>query len=168
MRRLVALLRLIANRSVAAPGLLAIRFLGVLVAVTLVAGVSLYSTAMGDAMLQANLGRDQGSPYLAVSDTGRPLNGAMYNSLDRYIRYQESKDLQLPLGSLHVHHNTSTVPLFPESALSLPGKKVPIGELALDYYEDFKNQVTTDGGSLDAPIKGGATPVAVRALPRRA
>src|SRR5690242_14118348 len=100
MRHIIALFRLIVSRSVAAPGLLAIRLVGVVVAVTLVAGVSLYSTAMGDAMLQANLSRDQGSAYLAVSDTGKPLVGTTYGRLDNYIRYQERKDLALPLSEL--------------------------------------------------------------------
>jgi len=151
MRHLVAVLRLIISRSVAAPGLLAVRLIGVLVAVTLVAGVSLYSTAMGDAMLQASLGRDQGSPYLAVSDTGRSLGSSEYDRLDHYVRYQESQDLGLPLAQLHVHHNTSTVPVYRFSDLSRVGKKTALAELALDYYEGFKDQVTMVAGTFDVP-----------------
>src|SRR5947209_5680645 len=109
MRRIAALIRLVISRSIATPGLLAIRLFGVLVAVTLVAGVSLYSTALGDAMLQGSLSRDQGSLYLAAGDdTGKPLVGATYARLDRYIRYREPNDLGLPLYGLYVHHNTST------------------------------------------------------------
>lgn len=56
MNRLAALGLLAINRAVAAPGLVAIRLGSILVAATLVSAVALYSTAMGDAMLQASLG----------------------------------------------------------------------------------------------------------------
>ncbi len=79
MRRIEALLSLMVRRATATPGLLMIRAVGVLVAVTLVAGVSLYSTAMGDAMLQARLKTDPSNSTVAVSLTGRPLTGSSLN-----------------------------------------------------------------------------------------
>ena len=112
MRRLAGLARLAVGRSVAAPGLFAIRFFGVLVAVTLVAGVALYSTAMGDAMLRASLSRDGSSTELTFSNIQQPLSPATYHALDRYIRRQAGRDLGLPLSGLHVHHYTSTLPVY--------------------------------------------------------
>ena len=164
MRRLVALLRLVSSRSIATPGLLAIRLFGMLVAVTLVAGVSLYSTALGDAMLQGSLSRDQGSLYLAAGDdTGKALVGAAYARLDRYIRYQEQKDLGLPVHGLYVHHNTSTESAYRANSLSARGKHAPLADLALDYFEGFAKQVYTVAGTLDVPARtpGGDTPVVI-------
>src|SRR5581483_8931897 len=122
MNALIALGRLAVYRVLASPGIAAVRFVGVLVAVTLVAGVSLYSTALGDAMLQGSLSTDQGSLNLAVSDTSRALSPTTYQALDRYVRNREQADLGLPLDSLHVHHNTSTVPLYRLADLARPGK----------------------------------------------
>src|SRR5947209_3476926 len=98
MRNVLAVGRLALQRTLASPGLTALRVCGVLVAVTLVAAVSLYSTALGDAMLQGSLHTDQGSLNLAVSETSKPLAGATYATLDRYVLRQEPRDLGLPLG----------------------------------------------------------------------
>ena len=51
------MLLLALRRILATPHLSAIRFAGLLVAVTLVSGVSLYSGAMGDAMLRQRRSR---------------------------------------------------------------------------------------------------------------
>src|SRR5690349_11470728 len=103
MSGLVALCRLSADRARGAPGLLVIRFFGVLVAVTLTAGVSLYSAAMGDAMLRASLAGDSSNQDLSIGNTARALSPATYARLDRYITNQAGRDLGLPLLAQHVH-----------------------------------------------------------------
>src|SRR5271165_3392493 len=112
MRWIVILVRLVARRARSTPALLFIRLLGTLLTVTLVCGVSLYSSAMGDAMLQSNLRRDTGSPYLAISETDRGLTPTAYMSLDAYIRHQLPRDLGLPVTDLRVHHNTAVMPVY--------------------------------------------------------
>src|SRR5947208_2730935 len=98
MRQAITLVRLVISRALSTPGLLLIRLLGTLLAVTLVCGVSVYSKAMGDAMLQSTLRRDSGSQYLAVSDTNSSLTATAYASLDSYVRHQMANDLgQRPL-----------------------------------------------------------------------
>ncbi|HVA89329.1 MAG TPA: hypothetical protein VNL71_05760, partial [Chloroflexota bacterium] len=97
---------LLIRRALATPRLLAIRFIGVLVVVTLVAGVSLYSGAMGDAMLQQRVAVDPTNLKFSVSLLSAPLTGARYAAFDSYIRHGESADLGLPLHDLHVHHTT--------------------------------------------------------------
>jgi hypothetical protein len=109
MTKILALVMLAVRRATATPGLPAIRLVGVLVAVTLVAGVSLFSTAMGDAMLQELLRVDPSNATIAVSLTGRPLTDAGYGILDGYVRDRESADMALPLSSLYDHHSTATV-----------------------------------------------------------
>src|SRR6185312_9517392 len=102
----------VARRTLARPGLLAVRFVGALVAVVLVAGVSLYSAAMGDAMLQSSLRTDSSSTYFAVSLSNAALSEARYRALDGYIRRQEAGDLGLPLHMARVHHGTASVSLY--------------------------------------------------------
>ena len=88
-----ALALLLVRRAAASPYLPAIRFVGVLIAVTLVAGASLYSGAMGDAMLQQRIATDPSNVNLAVSLSGQALSDALYAALDGYIRHGESADL---------------------------------------------------------------------------
>src|SRR5579862_8110196 len=89
IRGVRGLLLLMIRRGAATPQLLAIRFAGVLVAVVLVAGVSLYSGAMGDAMLQQRIGTDPSNVGFAVSETSHSLTAATYAALDSYIRHGE-------------------------------------------------------------------------------
>lgn len=163
MRNPLAVGRLALQRALASPGLTALRVCSVLVAVTLVAAVSLYSTALGDAMLQGSLHTDQGSLNLAVSETSKPLAGTAYTALDRYVRQQEQRDLGLPLGGLHVHHNTSTVPLYRLADLSRRAKVAPLSALALHYYAGFATHVVVIAGALSLPEARarGAAPVVV-------
>jgi len=163
MRRIGALLSLVARRATATPGLLMIRSVGMLVAVTLVAGVSLYSTAMGDAMLQARLKTDPSNTTIAVSLTGRPLTGSSYTTLDRYIRHQEGTDLALPLRNIYVHHTTSTVAVYRLSAHRTQARGVPTATLALDYYEGLASEIRMVSGRVDVParLSDGNAPVLV-------
>lgn len=163
MRRIGALLSLVARRAMATPGLLMIRSVGMLVAVTLVAGVSLYSTAMGDAMLQARLKTDPSNTTIAVSLTGRPLTGSSYATLDRYIRHQEGTDLALPLRNIYVHHTTSTVAVYRLSAHRTQAGGVPTATLALDYYEGLAREISMVSGRVDVParLSDGNAPVLV-------
>lgn len=167
--RFAALCRLVAGRSVATPGLLAVRFFGVLVAVTLVTGVSLYSGAMGDAMLRATLSRNASNQSLAISDTANPLARVAYQKLDRYIRNQEQRDLGLPLHDLHVHHNTAPVSLYRLGTAAGTIARQPLAELALDYYEGFDDHVRMVTGTLKAPARlpDGSVPVVISAYTAR-
>lgn len=81
------MLLLALRRILATPHLSAIRFAGLLVAVTLVSGVSLYSGAMGDAMLRQRLGTDPTDLRLSVSLSGTALTGPGYAALNSYIRH---------------------------------------------------------------------------------
>src|SRR5947209_1998181 len=112
MRRVQWLALLVVRRAATAPQLLAIRFVGIFIAVTLVAAVSLYSGAMGDAMLRQRLATDPSNVNLSISETSQPLSDAAYAALDTYIRHGASTDLGLPLGGLHIHHNTSALPVY--------------------------------------------------------
>ena len=163
MRRIEALLSLMVRRATATPGLLMIRAVGVLVAVTLVAGVSLYSTAMGDAMLQAHLKIDPSNSTIAVSLTGRPLTGSSYATLDHYIRHQEAPDLALPLRNTYVHHTTSTVAVYRLSVHGTQARGVPITPLALDYYDGLASEIRMVSGAVDVParLSNGDAPVLV-------
>ncbi len=163
LSRFLGLCRLAVTRSLALPGLLSIRFFGMLVAVTLVAGVSLYSTAMGDAMLQANLGQDSSNKNIAVSVTNGPLPVTTHALLDSYVRHDEARDLGLPLHNLYVHHNTATVGLYRRSAFPATGQRQPLATLAVDYYDDFESHVRLVAGTLDVPAHTarGDAPVAI-------
>src|SRR5947209_3617104 len=95
------------QRSLAMPVPVAIRLFGVLMAVALVSGVALYSIALVDAMLQANLVANPSSAYIGVNaDTGASLSPAAHAALDRYIRKGAQRDLGLPLAHMHIHHST--------------------------------------------------------------
>src|SRR5579871_4011361 len=162
VRYVLVLMRLAVSRTLASPGLLVIRFSGVLVAVILVSGVALYSGAMGDAMLQASLRADQGSSNVVTSATGIGMNGEIYARLDQYVRRQESRDLGLPLAHLAVHHNTSTMALYRDSAFGHAGAPAPFAYLTLDYYAGLRDQVLMVAGTLEPPPgSGGAVPVVV-------
>ncbi len=163
MKGLRGLVLLAVRRATATPQLLAIRFAGLLVAVILVAGVTLYGGAMGDAMLQQRVGLDATNTNFAVSLSGQALSGAQYGRLDSYIRQGESADVGLPLGNLHVHHNTSTVRVF-----RLPGRGTaingaPLASLALDYYQGLMSQVSVYGGPANLPdrMPDGDAPVLI-------
>src|SRR5579875_4213188 len=107
MTRPAALVALVVARALSAPGLVAIRLGSILVAVTLVAGVTLYSTAMGDATLQASVQSDPTSLYQTVEDTGMALSRSVYARLDRYVRDVEPGELGLGLHDLRIHHYTA-------------------------------------------------------------
>ena len=84
------LLRLIAGRARAMPSLLGVRIIGTLLAATLVGGVSLYSVAMGDAMLRSYLARDLyntsyvGTSYIALGDGSlKRAEPRPYSALDQ-------------------------------------------------------------------------------------
>ncbi|MGH2347533.1 MAG: FtsX-like permease family protein, partial [Chloroflexota bacterium] len=151
MSRLAGLISLLIRRALSTPQLLAIRFIGVLVAVTLVAGVSMYSGAMGDAMLQQRVGADPTNLKFSVSLSSAPLIGAKYTALDNYLRHGESADFGLPLYHLHVHHTTATVPLFRVGAEGAHLAKAPLASLPLDYLEGLQDQVTLIAGTLNPP-----------------
>jgi putative ABC transport system permease protein len=161
MTKILALVMLAARRATATPGLLAIRLVGVLVAVTLVAGVSLFSTAMGDAMLQARLRVDPSNATIAVSLTGQPLTDAGYDTLDGYVRDRESADLALPLGNLYVHHSTATVAVYHIGDRGARLQGAAAGLLSLDYYEGLAAQIRILSGSFDdqARLPDGDVPV---------
>jgi len=144
---------LVARRAVTAPQLLAIRFVGVLMAVTLVAGVSLYSGAMGDSMLRQRLATDPSDVNLSISQTTQPLSNASYAALDTYIRHGESADIGAPLTGLHIHHNTSALPVY---HLTPDGRRLVgarLATLALDYYEGLQGQIVLLAGTIDAPAR---------------
>jgi len=157
---IAASVRLAIRRSAGRPGLVAIRFFGVLVAVTLVIGVSLYSTAMGDAMLQARLRDDPASANIALNVAGGPLTGASYAALDSYIRTRASPDLGLPLHGTIVQHRTATVSLYRvrPGATALAGQA--LGSVAMEYDEALPDHATLVTGSRDPPAgPGGAAGV---------
>ncbi len=162
MRWIVSLVRLVARRARSTPALLFIRLLGTLLTVTLVCAVSLYSSAMGDAMLQSNLRRDTGSPYLAISVADSSLTPTAYLALDAYIRHQMARDLGLPVTDLRVHHNTAVMPVY-LAAPPLKTQKHPLASPILDYYEGLAGQVDVIEGTLSVPARlpGGAIPIAL-------
>ncbi len=169
MRLVGWLALLVARRAATAPQLLAIRFVGVLMAVTLVAGVSLYSGAMGDSMLRQRLATDPSDVNLSISQTTQPLSNASYAALDTYIRHGESVDLGLPLTGLHIHHNTSALPVY---HLTPDGRRLGgarLATLALDYYEGLQGQVVLVAGTIKAPARmpNGDAPVVVSAYTAR-
>ncbi len=151
MRYVLGLVRLIVNRSSAAPGVMIVRFAGVLLAVVLVVGVTLYSSAMSDAMLQSSLRNNQGSSTLVTSVGGAGLTSAHYDALDRYVRDGEARDLGLPLTNLSVHHGTSTMAIFHDNALGGAGAPAPLAYLTVDYYGGLADQVRVLAGSLAGP-----------------
>ena len=160
MNSVVAAVRLAIRRSAGRPGLVAIRFFGVLVAVTLVIGVSLYSTAMGDAMLQSRLRDDPASANIALNVAGGPLTGSSYAALDSYIRTRASPDLGLPLHGTIVQHRTATVSLYRirPGATALAGQT--LGAVAMEYDEALADHATLVTGSRDALAgPGGAAGV---------
>lgn len=163
MRRVEWLALLVARRAAAAPQLLAIRFAGVLVAVTLVAGVALYSGAMGDAMLRQRLGADPSDVNLSISATAQPLSNAGYAALDSYIRHGEAADLGLPLTGLHIHHNTSALPVYRAASSGTRPHGVRLASLSLDYYEGLREQIVLLAGTAAVPARmpGGDAPVVV-------
>lgn len=161
-----ALALLLVWRAAASPYLQAIRFVGVLIAVTLVAGASLYSGAMGDAMLQQRIATDPSNVNLAVSLSGQALSDARYAALDGYIRHGESADLGMSLHDLRVHHNTASLPVY---RLGARGAWPLTVSLALDYYDGLTDQVTVIAGTLDPPARlpGGDMPVVISAYTAR-
>lgn len=163
MRTIRALATLVARRATATPGLLAIRVVGMLVAVALVVGVSLYSAAMGDAMLRARLDTEAANATLAVSATGTPLTGARYAALDRYIRQGEPSDLAVPLRTLYAHHTTSQAPVFRVGARGMGIAGTQVAPLALEYYEGLRGQIKMVSGTVDAPARlpDGDAPVLI-------
>lgn len=152
---------LLARRALATPHLLAIRFAGMLVAVILVAGVSLYSGAMGDAMLQQRITTDPTNVKLSVSVSGQPLSPARYAALDDYVRHGEAADLGLPLHDLHIHHNTASVRVYRLGPSGTQLSNVPLATLALDYYAALQDHVTIygDATTLPARLPDGDAPV---------
>jgi len=169
--RLVQWLALLgARRAITAPQLLAIRFVGVLVAVTLVAGVSLYSGAMGDAMLRQRLTTDPSNLNLSTSETSQPLSNTSYAALDSYIRHGASVDLGLPLTGLHIHHNTAALPVYRLGAgTTARPTGTRIASLPLDYYADVASQITVFAGTADGPprLPDGDAPVIISAYTAR-
>lgn len=149
VRQLVVLVQLVVQRSLAMPIPLAIRLVGVLVAVALVSGVALYSIALGDAMVQATLGSNPSSAYIAVTaDTGAPLSTARYAALDHYARTDEQRDLGLPLAHMHIHHATFAVPVYSVSSSNSTRRPVRLDDLALHYYAGIGRQVRMVAGTL--------------------
>ena len=115
-------------------------------AVTLVAGVSLYSGAMGDAMLRQRLNTDPTNMNLDVSLSGSALTGTHYTALDSYIRHGAATDLTLPLQNLRIHHNTTTVRVFRLQSNGRELASFPLASLALDYYQGVQDHVTLYNG----------------------
>ena len=153
MRRIWGLVPLMARRAMATPQLLAIRFAGVLVAVILVAGVSLYSAAMGDAMLQQRVQTDPDALTFVVSQTSRPLTPASFAALDSYIHHDMATDLQLPLHDLQVHHTTLTVPVFRLGTHGTALGRRPLATLGLDYYEGLADHIEMIDGTSAVPAQ---------------
>ncbi|HZS87100.1 MAG TPA: FtsX-like permease family protein [Chloroflexota bacterium] len=160
MRQAIALVHLVISRSLSTPGLLFIRLLGTLLAVTLVCGVSLYSNAMGDAMLQSTLGRDSGSQYLAISASNRSLTATEYASLDAYVRHQMANDLGLPITDLYAHHNTANMPIY-QGNRPLQAQTAPLAGVVFDYYEGFAGQVRVMEGTLSVPARPARTVIPI-------
>jgi putative ABC transport system permease protein len=169
MSSIPALWLLAWRRALANPQLLAIRFIGVLIAVSLVAAVSLYSGAMGDAMLQQRIGTDPTNLKLSVSLSSEPLTGAKYAALDTYIRHGLQADVTLPLSNLHIHHTTTTVPVYPLGSQGMRLLGPPVASLALDYYEGWQDQVSVYAGSFNPPVQlpDGDVPVLISAYTAR-
>ncbi len=101
-----SLVRLIVQRARAAPALVGLRLLGIVVAVALVCAVSLYSGAMADVMLQATLSPHGDDVTVGVtSSPGRP-DGMPYPTLrlmDSYLRGAAAADLGLPVRGVSAH-----------------------------------------------------------------
>jgi len=151
---LYALFRLVLARAIAMPGVLAVRVIGTLLAVTLVAGVSLYSGAMGDAMLQTYLAHDLyntsyiGTSYIALGDTLKPLSPPAYAALDTFIRHDQGADIGLPLDQLYVRHFTTMAPVYHAiGPRGVPNGPVA-GNLPLEYYDNLAQQVVTTAGTV--------------------
>jgi putative ABC transport system permease protein len=162
MRQAIALVHLVISRSLSTPGLLFIRLLGTLLAVTLVCGVSLYSNAMGDAMLQSTLQRDSGSQYLAINASNSSLTATAYASLDTYVRHQMTIDLGLPVTDLYVHHSTASMPVY-QGNRPLTSQTAALASVVFDYYDGLAGQVTVIEGTLSAPARltRGEIPIAL-------
>src|SRR5579875_219552 len=162
-------LPLLIRRALATPHLLAIRFVGVLVAVTLVAGVSLYSDAMGDAMLQQRVQTDPDALNFAVSQTGRALAPASFSALTGYIQHTLASDLHLPLYHLQIHHATEPVPLFRLTPQRRLLGHTPLATLGLDYYNGLSQYITLIAGAMPAGAQsaGGDAPVLISAYTAR-
>jgi putative ABC transport system permease protein len=162
MSAIVGLAQLACRRALARPELVAIRFAGMFLAVTLMAGVSLYSGAMGDAMLQQRIETSASNANLSVSLSGHALSPPAYAALDGYVRHGESADLGVPLGAPRVHHTTAILPLYRLGARGLHAGAVPLAAMGMDYYEGIENQVTIFDGSVSATTTGnGDIPVFV-------
>src|SRR6185437_6507399 len=164
LRTIRALTVYVARRTLARPGLVGVRFVGALVAVVLVAGVSLYSAAMGDAMLQSSLRTDSSSTYFAVSLSNAALSEARYSALDHYIRHRESGDLGLPLRMARVHHGTAAVSLYRLQAKRGAPVSLPAGALttaALDYDEGVADHADLVAGTLNPKPPGANDPAGV-------
>lgn len=173
MQGIFGLLRLIAGRARAMPGLLGVRIVGTLLAATLVGGVSLYSVAMGDAMLRSYLARDLyntsyvGTSYIALGDALKPLSPAAYGALDRYVRRQQAADLALPLDTPYAHHYTTSAPLYHATNGGAPGGSSQT-TLPIEYYDNLARQVTLVSGSLQPLTRGSDVPVAIPLAAARA
>ncbi len=163
------LIRLVLSRAAAAPGLLVIRIMGTFLAVILVTGVSLYSSAVGDAMLQTQLARDQydtshiGIAYEALGEGVPPLNSTTYATLDHYVHDRMQGDLGLPLSSLYVHHFIAQVPLYRTLAARAQPSGSLLAALPLEYYQGLSSQVVLVQGSFGPPTgtSKAAMPVVV-------
>ncbi len=143
------------------PGLMMIRIIGTVLAVTLACAVSMYSSATGDAMLQSTLAQDAQSRSIAVSVTSQTLQPAAYNSMDSYIRNRLVSDLGLPVTGLHVHHNTAMMPFY-RADLPLQTQRRPLATISADYYEGLNTQISVIEGSLTATgIPADSVPVAL-------
>jgi putative ABC transport system permease protein len=162
MASIVGLVQLVFRRMLARPELVAIRFIGMLLAVTLVAGVSLYSGSMGDAMLQQRIDSSASNANISVSLSGQALSDSAYTALDGYVRHGESADLGVRLDAPHVHHNTAVLPVYRLGAKGLHVGAVPLATLGMDYYEGIANQVNlfSDSANLTSDA-GGDVPVYV-------
>ena len=152
---------LVAQRSLARPWLLAIRFAGALIAVMLVAGVSLYSAAMGDAMLQASLRTDSGSPYIAVTLSNGTVSTPEYRALDTYIRRRLSSDLGLPLQLVQVYHSSASVNLYRVRSGSTALAGNVVAAAAINYDEALAGHATLTAGTFQPPAAASGDVAAV-------
>jgi putative ABC transport system permease protein len=156
--------------------LLAIRVACIFLAVTLVAAVSLYSGAVGNAMLQTYLARDlyvtahMGVSYETLGVPDQPLSGAAYAALDSYVHTQEQTDLGLPLANLYVHHFVPQIALYRASGpRSLPTGPL-LAALPVEYYAGLAAQVVLVRGAFGLPAGASRTgvPTVVSATTARA
>src|SRR5206468_756773 len=105
------MVQLVVQRARAAPLLVLLRLVGVLVAVALVCAISLYSSVMADALLQASLSpHGEDVPIAVASEPGSPtlLPYATLHALDRYLRTGAAGDLGLPLRTVTAHFTLGT------------------------------------------------------------